>query len=147
MNFDDLAKSGFGGVFAIRFDYYQRRIIVKKLIIFILLVAGGYFAYEYLIKEKTVLEINANKSISTQHSMDVDAPALSPSRFGTVQGTVKNISDNPVTNIVLNYKLNAQPVEARIDRLEPGETRNFSTQSVRLIHQEVTFFLENMSYE
>ena len=147
MNLDDLAKSGFGGVFAIRFDYYQRRIIVKKLIIFILLVAGGYFAYEYLIKEKTVLEINANKSISTQHSMDVDAPALSPSRFGTVQGTVKNISDNPVTNIVLNYKLNAQPVEARIDRLEPGETRNFSTQSVRIIHQEVTFFLENMSYE
>ena len=120
---------------------------MKKLIIFILLVAGGYFAYEYLIKEKTVLEINANKSISTQHSMDVDAPALSPSRFGTVQGTVKNISDNPVTNIVLNYKLNAQPVEARIDRLEPGETRNFSTQSVRIIHQEVTFFLENMSYE
>jgi hypothetical protein len=120
---------------------------VKKLVIFILLIAGGYFAYEYLIKEKSVLEIKADKSISTQHSMDIDAPALAPSRFGTVQGTVKNVSDNAVSNIVLNYKLNAQPVEARIDRLEPGETKNFSTQSIRLIHQEVTFFLENMSYE
>ena len=120
---------------------------MKKLLIFILLVAGGYFAYKYLIEEKTVLEIKADKSISTQHSMDIDAPALSPSRFGTVQGTVKNVSDKTVSNIVLKYKLNAQPVEARIDQLEPGETRNFSTQSVRLTHQEVTFFLEEMSYE
>jgi len=120
---------------------------LKKLLIFILLVAGGYFAYKYLIEQKTVLEIKADKSISTQHSMDIDAPALSPSRFGTVQGTVKNVSDKTVSNIVLKYKLNAQPVEARIDQLEPGETRNFSTQSVRLTHQEVTFFLEEMSYE
>jgi len=120
---------------------------LKKLLIFILLVAGGYFAYKYLIEEKTVLEIKADKSISTQHSMDIDAPALSPSRFGTVQGTVKNVSDKTVSNIVLKYKLNAQPVEARIDQLEPGETRNFSTQSVRLTHQEVTFFLEEMRYD
>jgi len=120
---------------------------VKKLIIFILLVAGGYFAYEYLIKEKTVLEIKADKSISTQHSMDIDAPALAPAKFASVQGTVKNVSDKTVTNILLKYKLNAQPVEARIDQLEPGETKNFSTQSIRMTHVEVTFFLEDMSYE
>jgi hypothetical protein len=120
---------------------------VKKLIIFILLVAGGYFAYKYLIEEKTVLEIKADKSISTQHSMDIDAPALAPSKFGSVQGTVKNVSDKPVINILLKYKLNAEPVEASIDRLEPGETKNFSTQSVRLRHVEVTFFLDGMSYE
>ena len=120
---------------------------MKKLLVFIILIAGGYFAYQYLLKDKTVLEINADKSINTQNSMDIDAPALSSSRFGKVQGTVTNVSDNTVTNIVLNYKLNAQPVEARIDQLEPGETKNFSTTSVRLSHQEVTFFLENMSYE
>lgn len=120
---------------------------MKKLIIFILLVAGSYFAYDYFIKEKTVLEINADKSISTQHSMDVDAPALAPARFASVQGTVKNVSDKTVTNILLKYKLNAEPIEARIDKLEPGETKNFSTQSIRLSHVEVTFFLEEMSYE
>ncbi len=74
---------------------------MKKLIIFILLVAGAYFAYDKLIKEKTVLEIKADKSISTEHSMDIDAPALSPSKFASVQGTVKNVSDKTVTNIVL----------------------------------------------
>ena len=120
---------------------------MKKLLIFILLVAAGYLAYNYLIKEKTVLEIKADKSISTQHSMDVDAPALAPSRYGSVQGTVKNVSDKTVTNIVLRYKLNAEPVEARIHQLEPGETKNFSTQSVMLAHSEVTFFLEEMTYD
>jgi hypothetical protein len=120
---------------------------VKKLIIFILLVAGGYFAYEYLIKEKTVLEINAEKNITTQHSTNVDAPALAPTRYAKIDGTVKNVSDNTLTNIVLKYKLNAKPVEARIDQLEPGETKDFSTQSIMLIHHEVTFSLEEMSYE
>jgi hypothetical protein len=120
---------------------------LKKLFVFILLVGAGFLVYKFVLEKKEVLEINADKSISTQHSMDIDSPALSPSRFGSVQGTVKNVSDNAVSNIVLKYKLNAQPVEARIDRLEPGETKNFSTQSVRLTHQEVTFFLENMSYE
>ena len=120
---------------------------MKKLLIFILLVAAGYLAYNYLLKEKTVLEINADKSISTQHSMDVDAPALAPSRYGSVRGTVKNVSDKTVTNILLKYKLNAEPVEARIDQLEPGETKNFSTQSVMLAHSEVTFFLEEMTYD
>jgi len=142
-----LTNSGFGEVFATKPENYQRRFKVKKFIIFILLVAGGYFAYEYLIKEKTVLEINADKSITTQHSMDIDAPALAPAKFASVQGTVKNVSDKTVTNILLKYKLNAKPVEARIDQLEPGETKNFSTQSLRLTHVEVTFFLEEMSYE
>jgi hypothetical protein len=126
-------------------DYQE--IKMKKLLVFVLLVAAGYFVYEYVIKEKTVLEITADKSISTQHSMDVDAPALAPSRYGSVQGTVKNVSDKTVTNIVLKYKLNAEPVEARIDKLEPGETKNFSTQSVMLAHSEVTFFLEEMTYD
>ena len=120
---------------------------MKKLLIFILFVVGVYFAYEYLIKEKNVLEIHADKSITTEQSMDVNAPAISPARFGSVKGTVKNVSDKTVTNIILMYKLNTEPVEARIDHLEPGETKDFSTRSVRLSHVEVTFFLEGMSYD
>ncbi|HSL89092.1 MAG TPA: hypothetical protein VK870_07315 [Ignavibacteriaceae bacterium] len=120
---------------------------MKKFLIFVLLVAAGYFAYEYLIKEKEVLEINADKLLSTAHSMDADAPALSPTRTGAVGGTVKNISDKVVTNIVLKYQMDAKPVEARIDRLEPGETKNFSTQSVSLRYADPSFYLEEVTYD
>jgi hypothetical protein len=120
---------------------------MKRMIMVILIGAAGYFTYENFIKEKTVLEIKANKSVSTSYSMDIDAPALSPGKSGFVQGTVKNISDKVLTKIILKYKMNNEPTEASIDRLEPGEVKNFSTQSVALRHVEVSFFLEEMSYE
>lgn len=120
---------------------------MKKLLVFILLAAGAYFAYDHFVKNKPVLEIKADKSVTTQHSMDPEAPAMAPARFGSVRGTATNVSDNLVKNIILYYKLNGKPVHARIDQLSPGETKQFSTETIRLTHVEVTFFLEDMEYE
>jgi len=120
---------------------------MKKIVVLILMVAGAYIVYDRVIKEKEVLEINADKQITTNQSMDVNAPAITPSRYGMVRGTVKNVSDNEVTNIILKYKLNGEPVEARIDELNPGEQKKFATKSIMLKHQEVTFYLVEMSYE
>jgi hypothetical protein len=128
-------------------ENFKRNLNMKKFLVFVLILAGGYFAYEYLIKETQVLEINADKSIQTGYSSDINAPALAPSIYGSVQGTVRNVSSDVVRNIVLNYKLNAEPVVARIDELGPGEVKNFSTNSVMLRHHEVTFFLEEMSFD
>jgi len=119
---------------------------MKKFLVLILIGAAGYLAYEYLIKEKPVLEINENKIISTSNSMDIEAPALMPSHSGYVQGTVKNISDKVITNIVLKYNMDGKPVEAVIDRLEPGEQKNFSTQSVMVRSANASFYMLEMSY-
>ncbi len=120
---------------------------MKKFLIFVLVVAAGYFVYEYVIKEKPALEIKADKFLTTAQSMDIDAPALSPSRSGAVKGTVKNITDEVITNIILKYKMDTKPVEAKIDRLEPGETKDFLTQSVRLKYAEPSFFLEEVTHD
>jgi hypothetical protein len=120
---------------------------MKKLISLVLLVAAGYLVYQLVIKKDEVLEIRADKVVKTSHSFDTDAPAMIPEKEAWIQGTVKNNSKNVVTNIVLNYKLNAQPVEARIDVLQPGETKEFITPTVTLRQSEVTFFLDKTSYE
>ena len=120
---------------------------MKKFLIFILICVGGYLVYDNFIKEEQVLEIKANKSLSASYSADINAPALSSTKTGTIEGTVKNISDKTVTNIVLKYKFDTKPVEAKIDRLEPGETKNFSTQSIMLLHDSPSFYLEEKSYE
>jgi hypothetical protein len=120
---------------------------MKKFLLLILICAAGYIVYDNLIKEEKVLDIKANKSISASYSADINAPALSSTKTGTIEGTVKNISDKPVTNIILKYKFDTKPAEARIDRLEPGETKNFSTRSIRLLHDSPSFYLEEMSYE
>jgi len=120
---------------------------MKKFLLLILICAAGYFLYDNFIKEEKVLDIKANKSISASYSADINAPALSSTKTGTIEGTVKNVSDKPVTNIILKYKFDTKPAEARIDRLEPGETKNFSTQSIMLLHDSPSFYLEEMSYE
>jgi hypothetical protein len=120
---------------------------MKKLLVFVLLAAVGYFGYEHFLKDKTDLEIKAYPSTSTSYSSDINAPSLSPTKYGKIQGSVKNISEKVITNIQLKYKLNAEPVEANIDKLEPGEEKNFSTQSIKLRNSEVTFFLEEKSYQ
>ena len=120
---------------------------MKKLISLVLLFAAGYIVYQLLIKDNTVLEINADKVVKTSHSFDTEAPAMIPEKEAWIQGTVKNKSKKVVTNIVLEYKLNAQPVESHIDVLQPGETREFITPTVTLRQSEVTFFLDKMSYE
>jgi hypothetical protein len=120
---------------------------MKKFIIFLLICAAGYFAYEYLIREKPVLEVKADKVITIENSMDIEAPVLYPPKYGSIQGTVKNITDRVVHNIVLKYQLDAQPVEAAIGSLEPGEVRNFATQNIMVRGSGVAFFLEEMKYD
>lgn len=119
---------------------------MKKIIIFIVVIAAAYFVYEYLIKEKEVLLIKAEKSISTAYSMDADAPALAPTRTGSVAGTVKNISDKPVRDIVLKFRLDAKPVEAKIPFLDAGEEKAFTTQSIMLQYADPSFFLEDKTF-
>jgi hypothetical protein len=120
---------------------------MKKLFIIILIGAAGYLSYEYLLKEKQVLDIKANKLISTSYSMDIEAPALSPANSGSIQGTVKNTSDKAVSNILLKYKLDGKPVEAAIYYLEPGEEKSFSTQTITVRGAGVPFYLEEFTFE
>lgn len=119
---------------------------MKKFLIIILIGAAGYFAYEYLLKEKPVLDIKAKKVISRSYSMDIEAPNLNMPVYGSIQGTVKNISDRVITNIVLKYKMGIQPVEAAIDHLEPGEQRDFTTPGIVIRNTGDSFYLEEMSY-
>jgi hypothetical protein len=120
---------------------------MKKLLIIIIIGAAGYYAYEYLLKERPVLEIKADKLVSVNNSMDIEAPVLNPPKYGLVQGTVKNISDKSVSNILLKYKLDGKDVEALIYHLEPGEEKNFSTQNISIRSAGASFYLEGMSYE
>lgn len=120
---------------------------MKKFLVILLIGAAVYFAYEYLLKEKTVLEIKADKVVSINNSMDIEAPVLNPVKYGSVQGTVKNVSDEAVINIVLKYQLDGKPVEAIIYSLEPGEQKSFSTQNIMVRSAGTSFYLEEMTYE
>lgn len=119
---------------------------MKKFLIFILLVAAGYFIYENFIVEKEVVEIKASYS-KMREGVDIDAPAIQPRDFAHYEGTVKNISEEVLTNIILTYLIDAQPSVAKIDKLEPGEEKNFTTNPVMLRNMDPAHYLKSVEHD
>jgi hypothetical protein len=119
---------------------------MKKLLVFILLIAAGYFAYDNFIKEKEVVEINASYN-KVRESVNIDAPALQARDFAHYAGTIKNISDESLNNIVVTYLIDAQPSKANIDKLEPGEEKNFTTNPVMLRNMDPSHYLKSVEYD
>lgn len=119
---------------------------MKKFLTFVLLVVAGYFVYDNYIKEKEVVEIKASYN-KARESVSIDAPSIQPRDFAHYSGTVKNISDKTLTNIVINYLIDAQPSAVTIDKLEPGEEKNFTTNQVMLRNMDPAHYLKSVEYD
>jgi hypothetical protein len=79
--------------------------------------------------------------------VDIDAPALQARDFSHYAGTVKNISDKTLNNIIVTYLIDAQPSTASIDKLEPGEQKSFNTNPVLLRNMEAAHYLKSVEYD
>jgi len=119
---------------------------MKKLVIFLLIVVAGYFAYDLFLKQKDVLEINASYNKSRE-SVSIDAPSIQPRDFASYEGSIKNISEETVHNIVITYLIDAKPSTAKIDKLEAGEGKNFKTSVVMLSHMDPGHYLKDVTYD
>jgi hypothetical protein len=119
---------------------------MKKFLVFVLLIVAGYFAYDNFIKEKEVVEINASYN-KIRESVSLDAPSIQARDFSHYAGTVKNISDETLNNIVINYLIDAQPSTAKIEKLDPGEEKNFTTNPVMLRNMDPGHYLKSVEYD
>jgi len=119
---------------------------MKKFLVFVLLIVAGYFAYDNFIKEKEAVEINASYN-KMREAVDIDAPALQARDFAHYAGTIKNITDETLNNVVVNYLIDAQPSTAKIDKLEPGEEKTFTTNPVMLRHMDPAHYLKSVEYD
>lgn len=119
---------------------------MKKFLVFALLIAAGYFVYDNFLKEKEVVEINASYA-KVRESVNIDAPALQARDFAHYAGTIKNISDESLNNIVVTYLIDAQPSTANIVTLEPGEEKNFTTNPVMLRNMDPGHYLKGIEYD
>ncbi len=119
---------------------------MKRFVIFILLVVAGYFAYDNFIKEKEVVSIEANY-LKNRESVDIDAPGLQARDFAHYEGTIKNISDKTLTNIIITYLIDAKPSVANINKLESDEEIIFKTNPVFLRNMDPSHYLKNIEYD
>ncbi|MGQ9799609.1 MAG: hypothetical protein ACUVRG_10050 [Ignavibacterium sp.] len=119
---------------------------MKKFLILVVLIVGGYLAYENFIKEKEVLEVKGNL-VKMKEGVDIDAPAIQPRTWGHIEGTVKNISEGDVNNIEIVYKINGKESVARIKSLAAGEEVNFKTEKILLNSYESSHFLKKVNFD
>ena len=119
---------------------------MKKFLIFVVLAVAGYFVYDNFIKEVAPYQITESYS-KQREAVSVDAPAIQPRDFGSYSGSIKNISEKTLTNIVINYLIDAQPASASIDKLAPGEEKSFETNTILLAHMEAGHYLKDVTYE
>lgn len=119
---------------------------MKKLLAFIILVVAGYLAYTNFIKEKEVVKINASY-IKSREGADINAPTISPREYGHYEGTIKNISEEELTNLAITYLIDGQESEYKIDNLAPGQEVNFITRTVMLHHASPPHYLKSILYD
>jgi hypothetical protein len=119
---------------------------MKKFTIFLLLVIAGYFAYDTFLKERQVVSIEADY-FKNRESVDINAPSLQAKEFAHYEGTIKNISDEILNNIIVTYLIDATPSTASIDNLKPGEEKNFSTNPIMLRNMDPSHYLKDITYD
>ena len=116
---------------------------MKKLLIFIVLVIAGYLVYTNFIREKEVVKINASY-VKSREGADINAPTISPREYGHYEGTIKNISDNALTNLIVTYLIDGQESDYTINNLDPGQEVNFKTKTVMLHHTNPSHYLKSI---
>lgn len=119
---------------------------MKKFLILVVLIVGGYLAYENFIKEKEVLEVKGNL-IKMKEGVNIDAPAIQPRTWGHIEGIAKNISESDINNIEIVYKINGKESVARIKSLAAGEEVKFKTDKILLNSYEASHFLEKVNFD
>jgi hypothetical protein len=118
---------------------------MKKLFIFLVVAAAGYLVYDNFVKEKEVIHVEGSL-VRVQASASLGAPGVTARNYGHAEGTVKNITDEVVKNIVINYMIDRQISSTTIPQLNPNEEVKFKTNQVMIRVMEPPFYLESVKY-
>ena len=118
---------------------------MKKLMIFVVLVIAGYLVYNYFIKSKEAVHINASYTTSSE-TADPDEPSVSPKKYAQYKGSVENISGKGLRNVVIVYSIDGRDSKSRIGNLNPGEEVNFQSSPVLLFHTNASHYFKSVLY-
>lgn len=119
---------------------------MKKLIIFLIIAAAGYLIYNNFLTKNEILKVEGDL-VRVQQSASIESPGVSARNFGYAEGTVKNMSDKIVKNIVINYMIDRQISSATIYELKPNEEVKFKTNQVMIRVLEPPFYLESVKHD
>jgi hypothetical protein len=123
---------------------------MKKFIIMLFIISLGVAGYFFLKPEEQLIEI-VKAQVELQQiggGMNFETPSVTQRRFAArIKGTIKNISDKELKNIVLAYKLGNKTVTTNISSLEAGKSKSFVTDRYETPNRTPKMELISVEYE
>ncbi len=119
---------------------------MKKLFIFLAVVVAAYLIYDNFIKKQEVIHVDGSL-VRVQQSASLEAPGVTARNYGHAEGTAKNMTDEVVKNIVINYMIDRQISSTTIPQLNPNEEVKFKTNQVMIRVMEPPFYRESVKFE
>ncbi len=115
----------------------------------ILMGAIGVGIYYYFFEmSKKEVEVTGKIQVSQQQSYDTNAPSVSgPLYLAVVKGTVKNNTDQHLTNVFIKYSIAGQEASATVFDLAPGQTVDFNTRGVKTRAVNPEYYFEGVQFD
>jgi hypothetical protein len=100
-----------------------------------------------LLKKEEVVILSDRLSSSSKSGMNFDNPSMAKQLSeAQVEGTVQNVSDKTLKNIVITYKIGRKSVTAEIASLKPNQKANFKTTKHKSNKTAPKYKLESITY-
>lgn len=121
---------------------------MKTLIIIVILAAAAYFGYDQYFDTSDVVKVTGNIQVSQQGNFNINAPQVSgPLYVATVSGKIRNTSTKPIRNVYVKYSIAGKSSTAMLFDLQPGQERNYTTNSVKTKAKNPSFSFESVLFE
>ena len=118
-----------------------------KSLFMLFIVISFMFACD-LLKNEEVKILDANLITSTKSGMDLENASMAK-QLGEakVQGTVQNVSEKKLKNVIITYKIGRESVTAKVGALEPNQKKKFTTTGHRTNQRTPKFSLESITFK
>jgi hypothetical protein len=101
-----------------------------------------------LLKKEEVKILNDNLVTKTKSGMDLESASMAKQLTNAkIEGTVKNVSEKTLKNIVITYKIGRTAVTAKIASLKPDQKIKFTTTGYKSNQKNPKYHLESITYK
>lgn len=119
---------------------------MKRLLLGIIILAIGIYLYQMYYNYKPV-EVEGKLTVIQASNIDIHSASLTPQpEFAFIQGSIKNTSENPLSDILIIYTVGYDSLLAYVNFLPPGVTTQFKTDRCRVQGKNIQFSLAKVKY-
>ncbi len=119
---------------------------MNKFLILLALIAAVYFIYSNYYNQKPY-EIKENIVVTQSSGMDINSGPSPPPKYAHIEGTIKNVSDKNLINIIITYTVGYDTINAVVNFLPANQSSSFKTTSCGVRNANPQYSFEDVKFD